>query len=1035
MLHIIFELLFTLQNYELFSQVEDLYYFAKNNLTSKDFEPPNATINEQKQAKRVYEYLFNEKINKRTRFSEFVVHFTTNKEVKKAIENLQYINKPKYNEITNLYDKMMSYFSKELKHNDNFGKELAKELALNQNILFNFIKEFNKLKIEFLTKADRIILNQIKRGKKGLLRSATEDFLNQNFGRARVKHTLATIDNILSKSRKSLFNYLYKDNNKFKNELGNIIKQIIKLPSDKLNFSRVFVNKANAVEIKANNIELSSIATINNELSKPTTITQEIALSESIYETDITSIDFNPKQFYNFIHNKDSYVKDRITWLEKRLRDKFKNHKFYITASKNLANYMITKEPRGLVLQNAFAIAQMANRSLFINDRDFNLYKEPLLNLENSEELSKRNRIRLEQYIDELTSLYALSIASQNEHFKSLKDLPYSDIEKLFNIAKIANYEYQKQSYPIYSNTIYQDEDKYNLKLGYDRTKKIKGAIPIKYNGKMKTVLAHNLKEVKEYEKKGYKLASKINFGFDYKYIMMKQDVSIRSHLSGSMVNNFVNKGVINPITLIGDKKEWLKKEPLLKQEIKISIKETADGVNSKNILPIVSTTRSGKVKSFSYAIPKATQISTLRLESEFSRITGLMNKEKDLAAGYRKNNDKLYQWFRANEKEFLKEPHVLIDDQNDEGYEYFQKLPNNLQKKITKEGSLVVPRILLNEVFGVTIKSTTDYLSKLPYMSWLADETKYKEWFDYLEKIVANFHSINKGEEVIKTPETWIGNLLASYSYVVMEGFQFEDVAKGYINIAKMVQNYHQRQRRINEIKVKYGSNMNDYSTSLKKEVKDILDKNKNDPIYFAMQNGLFESSVEDLIVNADINLGDNIVIDFVNRYKGKVLKGKLLIKFFEELYMSNESASGKISATMLTYGDFIAKMFLFINYTQNMNLSEVDKLKIMNELNEKFINYNVNSSTILEYANKMGYFIYSKFILGMPSSVLKQIGSHPANAGFYYLLEQMFDMDIEMMSDGFKEGMITNRYRSITDVVQDVVTPAYYDLIQRYI
>ena len=345
-----------------------------------------------------------------------------------------------------------------------------------------------------------------------------------------------------------------------------------------------------------------------------------------------------------------------------------------------------------------------------------------------------------------------------------------------------------------------------------------------------------------------------------------------------------------------------------------------------------------------------------------------------------------------------------------------------------------MVPRSLLNEVFSIKVKPTTEYISKLPGMKWIEDKKKMKNIVDYIEKIFGDIHSLNKSEEVIKTPETWIGNMIASFMYVVMEGFEPEEVARGYVEIARMVQDYHKDMRRKYEIILKYGENLSGAPLKVKQEFSSIGDRMKINPINFAMENGLFESSVEDLVVEGELELGNNIVAELIEKGKNKYVKNKMLKKVLEELFMTDESISGKISATMLSYGDFIAKMYLYIKYTENhQQMTLAERNRLMNNLNENFVNYNINSARSLEYLNKTAWFIYAKFLLGMPRSVLAQMKNHPATAGFYYGMESLTGEDVEMMADGFHEGMITGRFRSIVDATENVLTPAYLDLIER--
>jgi hypothetical protein len=100
------------------------------------------------------------------------------------------------------------------------------------------------------------------------------------------------------------------------------------------------------------------------------------------------------------------------------------------------------------------------------------------------------------------------------------------------------------------------------------------------------------------------------------------------------------------------------------------------------------------------------------------------------------------------------------------------------------------------------------------------------------------------------------------------------------------------------------------------------------------------------------------------------------------------------------------------------------------MNDINELFINYSKAQSSSLEYANRTGIFIYSKFLFGVPYTLLKTAQRKLFSTSMFYMSENTLDTDVASFDDTFNDFMFSSRFRIESDTVTSALTPIVGDI-----
>ena len=360
---------------------------------------------------------------------------------------------------------------------------------------------------------------------------------------------------------------------------------------------------------------------------------------------------------------------------------------------------------------------------------------------------------------------------------------------------------------------------------------------------------------------------------------------------------------------------------------------------------------------------------------------------------------------------------YILLDKNTNNKYlrESWKVIPRELKEEIEK-GDFYIREDWLQSLFGVQDISLADWsvLKK--------GKTKLlRRSISIAEYILKTLAYIAKRNLVLLVPGVLVNNVISNINYSIMNGANPAKVAKMQLANAKAIRTYLEDKKALNRIEFRER-----IGTATKEEVamKNIYkSKLQNNIVHPLMEKGMYQSIVE------DINIDDLESIGKISKFlKNSKLLNKIPnpIKWMSrQLYMTEGTPIYDFMFQATQYSDFIARA---TEYQLQMDRA-LKKYKIVEkdgkrykeltdeyiEYEEKvtigilnaFINYDKPQSSIEQYLNDIGLFMFTKFAKRIQHVILKSSIDNPIGV-LMFLLGQHYILD----TDDILEQNIINKH-----------------------
>ena len=364
---------------------------------------------------------------------------------------------------------------------------------------------------------------------------------------------------------------------------------------------------------------------------------------------------------------------------------------------------------------------------------------------------------------------------------------------------------------------------------------------------------------------------------------------------------------------------------------------------------------------------------------------------------------------------------YILLDKNTDNKYlrESWKVLPKELKEEIEK-GDFYIREDWLQSLFGIQDISLADWsvLKK--------GKTKLlRRSISIAEYILKTLAYIAKRNIVLLVPGVLVNNIISNINYSIMNGTNPAKVAKMQLANAKAIRTYLEDKKALNRIEFRER-----IGTATKEEVamKNIYkSKLQNNIVHPLMEKGMYQSIVE------DINIDDLESIGKISKFlKNSKLLNKIPnpIKWMSrQLYMTEGTPIYDFMFQATQYSDFIARA---TEYQLQMDKAP-KKYKIVEkdgkrykkltdeytEYEEKvtigilnaFINYDKPQSSIEQYLNDIGLFMFTKFAKRIQHVILKSSIDNPMGV-LMFLLGQHYILDTE---DILEQNIINKHWTAL--------------------
>lgn len=226
----------------------------------------------------------------------------------------------------------------------------------------------------------------------------------------------------------------------------------------------------------------------------------------------------------------------------------------------------------------------------------------------------------------------------------------------------------------------------------------------------------------------------------------------------------------------------------------------------------------------------------------------------------------------------------------------------------------------------------------------------------------------------VIRNPKVLTGNIIANTLLLLLHGVTPLGVTQGYTKAWKQGKEYNDLHSKLHNLKVELQTGRGNVK-KLQGEINSLEDRLSKHPMHKYMVNGIMSSIVEDVEARSKDDYATSKFEEKLNANWGKLPKG---VKTVAETYlMSPDTKLHTAMSDATQFSDFSAKVVL-IDYYMSKGESFDTAVKYAQE---SFINYDIPTSPKMDYANRMGALMFTKFLLRFQPVLNRMMKDKPAS------------------------------------------------------
>ena len=748
--------------------------------------------------------------------------------------------------------------------------------------------------------------------------------------------------------------------------------------------------------------------TVLESFDRELTEEEEIALTSTILDTDLSTV------FFEYDVVKLLEEKGALGGLINELNNKLKeqvdpaSYNFYKAQMDLLSGYLVDNTDNIALLKNASNIAKKVGTPL----EDFSVSDE------------------VTSLIDQITTLKALRRTS-NKDKAILLDLLKNESNGVGTI--VAHQEGQKASA---EETLFPTpSDKLKIIKGYsaqitdpdiDLT-----IAPVSQKNALKAqgyVLKTTLKKHK-LDKNDSPMAVYVSHRFvQQRFHRVGMRMTDKGRRGTSITESYA-KGDNNNHTLraVADIQNLkMRKDQVVKlmSEGNYKVDETSD---DSLVSPILNNT--GQVKDFAYGMDKELKIELLEMDRAVSTVLGRTAASTFDKKSTETFNKKLMEVIKEDAKENVvpgqispissvnSKVYIKIekDSSNPEVRDLWKILPADVKAEF-KDG-FTIRRDLMHSYLGFRELSIID----LPGVSALfsRNPTKAVEVIRYsvqfAEKLWKELVKISKVDIIIRTPGVFIGNVVSNFVLMYMSGYSFKEITKLKLQGARELKNYVDGLKESLALEAK--SNAGVITLTEQRRLDVIKNNLLNSPVKDLVDQGFYTTIIEEIEHSSDTG-------SYFNKAAKRKLKDvpKIFSDGIDMLYITERTQLFKLMEKGIQASDFAAR------YAQYhlMIKDGVSKEKAVKTVRDNFIDYNKPNGRFVEWANQMGFVMFTKYFTRI-QRVLRDYGkNHPAKLALAILAQDFVIGEVEDVTDQsiFTKDM-GNLFYNPVDNLMRVITP----------
>ena len=450
-----------------------------------------------------------------------------------------------------------------------------------------------------------------------------------------------------------------------------------------------------------------------------------------------------------------------------------------------------------------------------------------------------------------------------------------------------------------------------------------------------------------------------------------------------------------------------------------------------------------GAILDYHYEMEGNTRDTYLERDNSFDELMGTLHGNLEFKPQIREHQANIAkEIFREAKANFVKNPNefVLLDFDNPDPVvqETMKLLPYSFRKEIIKhfgDGVVPVHKSVYTSMFGFRAYSIANMFDKLydPEQKlnhaeklitgiFIAfSKEKARQRAVQLEKLIQDFMSVIKDYIVIRSGGVMMSNIVSNILLLSLHGVNPIKILQDSTFAWRNSNRYTKTQAKVNDLNTRLLGLTNKQEIGLiKRELKTLQRELENSPMHEFMQAGLMSTIVEDLTNQG--NKYEAPIQGSMDKYLNKIPEP--IRSTFSTLTIDKGTLPHNFLSDAVQFSDLSAKYVLAKhNMDKGMDISNA-----IYESQINFINYDMPTNQFLDYMNRMGFMVFTKFFLRFQQVMLKLFNKMPVTSlAQHYAIEQLggqgiyepfifsrfgnpFDDSIFMADNAFADAIISD-------------------------
>ena len=735
--------------------------------------------------------------------------------------------------------------------------------------------------------------------------------------------------------------------------------------------------------------------TLRSYLSKPLTQVEEEILGEVLLDTDITSLDLDSSTLSQILKSKDVLEKHLLqanTDLTIAINNSFKPtnkitkagySNFVRNKANELAEFLVTHkvEYAGLIM-NASSIANLAGLK-----KDY-----------------KANP-KIIKALDKYITLKALMLTSPDMREKAGRML--EDDSKGFNniLTYIKSYN-ERSRVELFDNNPTQMIKGYRIDIfaqnRHLKIDKISNEKKLAAQG-YKPVYSEISDETKLSENKRFYINT--TFGSEVTYNRQAFRYSNSANRGTSLNDLFQMEVAENPENYEELKTEYdsivNKTNNQHRAALLEALKPNYKGIKT-SLAPILDT--QGQIQGYRYIINKKTKFDVLGNSTNLFDSLAYMQGSLFDKVQSAKLNEKVIQAVADDyHNASFKEKHSAfvefsLNSKDELVRESFKMIPIDLRKKLQskfQDGKVMVRAETFKRYFGTRVMDVRHF--KFYKQS---DNKIITQIPLYAQEILSALTKAVKLEIVIKTPKVILGNLCSNIVLCINAGLTPTQAIKWHFEAVKTLEKYQKDRQALDKLQFDKmaGLKVNPaYENAL-------IDNLKSNPVYPLIKAGLYNTiSFENLQTENKTYLEEQY-----EKVYNKLPKAAQMT--IDTIFLTNNTKIGRGLTKFVHLSDFISRYSLYYGYLEQ----GVNPDTALHRVIDYFIDYDTPQNRGLEYANKLGFVMFSRYFLGIQRVLKSLISEAPFSSALTLIAQYLIGTNV-FLEDPYEGSLVTKNYGTL--------------------